>query len=387
MIDIDSNEVPIPKHLDSGAKWFLKEIDEKPFFLDEIPTAATMYTQDGRMLCGINRKFWESLSEYDRNEVLCHEAGHVAGGHDVRRQERDPKKWNIVCDAAIHYSKGVDPKTVEKIGGVTYDKLGIPPVPPEIGYDLLPDNPEGDGECNDPNAKAGKPGEGGKVCNNPSHHHGCGRDQHGAGKDTPSQKAQSRALVASIRGAAAMGQTGGQGSGSSRELPEVQPAYPDWMIELLTQLKKVVSYDESTRRWVKETRLDVDPIAMPGKAPKLGVKCTFIWDLSGSIGQEEVARFLGAVEATPELVGSEVVSFSDGVWGPRPVREVRELLAESQSGGTQFMKGASRRRPGVPCVWITDGYTGDGWPKAHDTDEFWVINTDVVPPHGIRIQS
>lgn len=377
---MEKAKMPIDKLLASGAKWYLKELDEPPYIMEEIDVAATIYTEDGRMLCGLSPK-WDEWTDHVKNEVLCHEAGHVAGGHDIRRKEREPRKWNIICDAAIHYSKGVDAKVVEEIGGVTYEKIGLPPVPPEVGYDMLPDSPctpKCQGNCK------GKPGEG----HDPGEHQpGCGRDKHGSGKDL-SSKATTRALIASVRGAAAIGEGATKSNGGgTREIPEVQPAYPDWMVDLLNQLKKVVSYDEPTRRWIKESRLDIEPIMMPGKAAKLGIACTFIWDLSGSISADEVGKFLSAVDATPELQGSEVVAFSDGVAGPRPVREARELLKECPSGGTQFHKGASKRRPGVPCVWITDGYTGDGWPQPHDSDEFWVINTDVIPPHGIRIQS
>ena len=324
--------------------------------------AVTIYTKDGKMLCGLSKAQWDTWSPELQNEILCHEAGHVAGGHDIRMGDRDPRKWNVVCDAAIHYSGGVKPEAVEELGGVTYEKLGIPPVPPEIGYDMLPDEPSENG------------GE------------SCGREDHNHGEEL-SGAARTRATIASIRGAAELGKLGSQGNGQPRSIPESMPHYPDWMVDLLQRLKKAVAYDDSVRRWTRETRRDVDPIMMPGRAPKMGVACTFIWDLSGSIGEESVKKFLGAVDATPELAGSEIVAFSDDVVGPYPVSQAQRCIEDCNSGGTQFHKGASKRRPGIPCVWITDGYTGDGWPDPHDSDEFWVINTDVEPPHGIRIQS
>lgn len=364
MNTIKHAKLPPQSKLSPGAKWFLKEIDEPPFLSDEIPIAATIYTKDGRMLCGLNPK-WDTWTEELQNEVLCHESGHVSGGHDVRKMDRENHElWNVVCDAAIHHSGGVEEWAIKELDGITYDILQIPPVPPEIGYDML-------------------------IKDMPPPSEGCGRHKGGAGDGQPmSPEAKTRAIVASIRGAAEMGGLkGNTSSGSTRPIPEVIPNLPDWMIDLLTRLKKAVAYDEPVRRWIKETRLDIDPIMMPGKAPKLGVACLFVWDLSGSIGAEEVGRFLGAVDATPELAGSQIVAFSDGVAGPRPVREARLLIDECPSGGTRFHVGASKRISGVPTVWITDGYTGDGWPEPHDADEFWVINTDVQPPHGIRIQS
>lgn len=351
-----------------GVKWYLKELDREPFIDEHIPIAATVYTKNGQMWCVLGKN-WPDLRPELQVEILAHEAGHVAGGHDIRLGDRDPRLWNIVCDAAIHYSGGVQAWAVEEVGGVTYERLELPPAPPEIAYDMLKQKlpPQGSGEG------CGRE-HGGEVC--------------GASSEEMSEAAKARALIAAVRGSQEIGGSrGSQGGGAAREIPDVIPAVPAWVQEVLHRLKRAVNYDDRSRRWIRETRRDVDPIMLPGRSARLGVACTFIWDLSGSISHEDVATFLAAVDGTPELQGSEVVAFSDIAVGPRPVRYARELAAECPSGGTQFHAGAALRRSGVPVVWITDGYTGDGWPEPHDVEELWVITTEVEPPYGTKIKA
>lgn len=364
--------IPPKELLTPGAKWYLKEIDGGPYVNASIPLAATAYTKDGKMYCLVGEK-WDEFTDEMKVEILAHEAGHVAGGHDIRQGDRKAivqdangnqvSLWNLCGDAAIHYSGGVQEWAIKEFHGVTYDNLGIPPVPAEIAYEMLLE----------------------KIPSAESMGVGCGR----LGPDGEmSPEAKSRSLVASIRGAAEIGAMGtGSHSGHGRPIPDVIPSIPDWIHEVLARLKKAVSYDDPVRRWVKETRRDVEPIMLPGRAARLGVACTFIGDASGSMSDEDLGKLFGAVEATPELAGSEFVIFSSEAMGPVPIREWRRLVAECGGGGTSFMAGAALRRPGVPVVWLTDGYTGDGWPEEHDADELWVITTSVEPPHGVRIQA
>ena len=62
-----------------------------------IATAAT----DGKHLW-VNPDFWSKLTIQERVSLILHEAAHVALGHHVRRQERDPQWWNVAGDHAIN---------------------------------------------------------------------------------------------------------------------------------------------------------------------------------------------------------------------------------------------------------------------------------------------
>ena len=65
---------------------------------DEIPTAAT----DGKNLL-LNPTFFSDLSINERITLLAHEVLHVALDHMHRRDDRDPKLWNMAADYVINY--------------------------------------------------------------------------------------------------------------------------------------------------------------------------------------------------------------------------------------------------------------------------------------------
>lgn len=62
-----------------------------------VPTMGT----DGEHLY-YNPDFVDSLSLPELMFVLAHEAGHCALGHHLRRQERELFRWNIACDYALN---------------------------------------------------------------------------------------------------------------------------------------------------------------------------------------------------------------------------------------------------------------------------------------------
>lgn len=85
-----------------------KLLMEQPFFgtlalrlkvveTDKVDTAAT----DGRQLM-YNAKFIDKLTSHQLVGLVAHEVMHCVFNHMTRRQERDPKLWNIACDYAIN---------------------------------------------------------------------------------------------------------------------------------------------------------------------------------------------------------------------------------------------------------------------------------------------
>ena len=87
----------------------------------DIPTACT----DGRNIY-YNTKFFEKLTEGQRNYVLMHEILHVILMHPSRGKGRNPKLWNVACDMVVN----------SMCNKLTYDfkrKAGIPFERPEEG--------------------------------------------------------------------------------------------------------------------------------------------------------------------------------------------------------------------------------------------------------------
>lgn len=81
---------------------------DQPFFgslalrmtMREDPTCQTAWT-DGREI-GYNPKFINTLSLNQCKGLLAHEVMHVAVGHNLRRQAREHRKWNVAGDYAIN---------------------------------------------------------------------------------------------------------------------------------------------------------------------------------------------------------------------------------------------------------------------------------------------
>ena len=61
---------------------------------------------------------------------------------------------------------------------------------------------------------------------------------------------------------------------------------------------------------------------------------------------------------------------------------------QSMGGGTSIKAiGELVRVPALPAVWITDAYTGDGWPTPHTAAEVWMVYGDAPnPPTGVTIR-
>ena len=91
----------------------------KFYDVEGIPTAAVSITNTINLY--INTKFFESLTEQQRVEVLEHECKHIFNFHQKRYtdlDEKDMKLWNIACDAAIN-----EPLTSLHEMGVTANSL------------------------------------------------------------------------------------------------------------------------------------------------------------------------------------------------------------------------------------------------------------------------
>lgn len=81
---------------------------DQPFFgalslrlaILEDPTCPTAWV-DGKTL-GYNPRFVEGLTHAEILGLIAHEVMHCACGHPWRRDNRDPKKWNIAADYAIN---------------------------------------------------------------------------------------------------------------------------------------------------------------------------------------------------------------------------------------------------------------------------------------------
>lgn len=339
-----------------------------------IPTCATSLIQ-GRLVLLLGEMYLNAAPPV-RAELLRHECGHFVYGHLARLGDRDPGRFNLVCDAAIHETGACDWKLLDRETGggvITYDRLphknggSLPPYPPEIAYEMLAEPPEQDGAAGE----------------------GCGSLSHGEHDNSPESWAKHATTTAGILAAdPEFGKAAGAGSGMGRETPELA-APPPWIYQVLDWLTRGEHRTEPRRSWRRENRSG-SPL-LPGQSRGYGYGARILLDASGSIDPTAINQFLSAICCTPELSGTDVVVFDDGWGDPLPVSDPSAVLAEvkRRGGGTAIRRvGQAMRVPSVTAVWLTDGYSGDGWPDEHDGPEVWVINnTEATPPRGVVVRA
>lgn len=102
----------------------------------EDATCETAWTDGSRM--GYNPAFIESLSLAETKGLICHEVMHNACAHQVRRGDRDRRKWNLAGDYAINQviedckialpaGRPIDPAYKGMCAEEIYSKLPSPP--------------------------------------------------------------------------------------------------------------------------------------------------------------------------------------------------------------------------------------------------------------------
>lgn len=77
----------------------------RPVSDENIPTAAVTFDREGNFFgFHFNPKFWESLDDYNRKFVICHEALHLILYHGKRLKGKIPEIGNVAADVVINES-------------------------------------------------------------------------------------------------------------------------------------------------------------------------------------------------------------------------------------------------------------------------------------------
>lgn len=354
---------------------------------DSIPTAAT----DGRDIFW-NPDFLRSLTLAEVGGVLLHEVLHAALLHVVRRGKREPRLWNIAADIVVN---GMIAAEAERIRGseqagsmwhagpaatavialpegalrsVELEKFSVEEVYelirggtwtlPEAWRDLL----EGDGFAGT---------EGGRQA----------------------QRAQ---LEAHWRAAHAQAATLQHGSGRgslpaelTREISALEPSLLDWRSRLWRFLVRTpTDFTGFDRRFIgRGLYLE----ALEGESLRIHVGI----DTSGSIGDRQLAQFLGEVRdilrAYPHVTCS-LYYVDASAHGPYPLSADTDVSAFPRpigGGGTDFrpffdavnkdqtdgIGGNTYSLLGgmeTLCVYLTDGY-GSFPDPTPDCETLWVV--------------
>ena len=87
----------------------------EPAFTEAIPTAAVSFSDEEDVEFLINPKFWDTLSDYHKQFIVCHECLHVLLNHDIRGKDVD-KQLRSVANVAMDVS--INHMLIDKFGFV-----------------------------------------------------------------------------------------------------------------------------------------------------------------------------------------------------------------------------------------------------------------------------
>lgn len=332
-----------------------------------VDTAAT----DGRDIY-FNPHFLENLSREELDGVLLHEVLHAALLHAVRRGEREPQMWNYAADIVVNgmiHEAGLnlpptavrnrewEDRSVEEV----YELLlkNSVKVPGGLLIDLRPELAEGRKQDN-----------------------GNNKNQQGEGRSLSQgeieelrahwrlARQQARVIARQVEQ-----QQGTGAGGMGLDWQMVDEPQIDWRAELWRYLVQTpVDFSGYDRRFVYRG-LYVDQ--MVGESLLLWVAV----DTSGSIGDEELNKFLGELQgilrAYPNIRCH--LYFADWkLYGPYEINRQTELPKPEGGGGTSFvpffgaLKDCRFEEQPYVCVYLTDGW-GEFPEEAPEIPTLWVV--------------
>ena len=349
-------------------------------------TAAT----DGQLFY-YNSRFIMMLKPKEVEFLVAHEVLHVVYDHMGRREQRDPKIWNIADDYAVNadlkrhkigefittvpclYEKKYDGKSAEEI----YDDLlqncktiSMDELIDQLLDEHLDGEEDGDGD------------EDGEEI-----------DGSGKGKGRPKMSSEERERVRqevkqAIINAAGSADPGTLPAGVERLIKtHTNPVMP-WRELIQTNLTSCIRTDYS---WMRPSRRGwhLDAI-MPGMTPGQEIDVVVTLDMSGSISQKQAQDFLGEIGGMMNSFDGykvHVFCFDTEVYNPKDFHSdnmdsIDEYVPEG-GGGTDFdciftylkEHAIDPKR----LIVFTDGYPCGSWGDADYCDTTWIIHGDSNP--------
>ena len=349
-------------------------------------TAAT----DGQLFY-YNSRFIMMLKPKEVEFLVAHEVLHVVYDHMGRREQRDPKIWNIADDYAVNadlkrhkigdfittvpclYEKKYDGKSAEEI----YDDLlqncktiSMDELIDQLLDEHLDGEEDGDGD------------EDGEEI-----------DGSGKGKGRPKMSSEERERVRqevkqAIINAAGSADPGTLPAGVERLIKShTNPVMP-WRELIQTNLTSCIRTDYS---WMRPSRRGwhLDAI-MPGMTPGQEIDVVVTLDMSGSISQKQAQDFLGEIGGMMNSFDGykvHVFCFDTEVYNPKDFHSdnmdsIDEYVPEG-GGGTDFdciftylkEHAIDPKR----LIVFTDGYPCGSWGDADYCDTTWIIHGDPNP--------
>lgn len=342
------------------------------------------------------REFVKGLKDQELNFVVAHEAGHKMYRHLTtwrKLYDENPGLANSACDYVINLMlKDLDPqeRTI---------RMPVWPDGPMKGkpMGLIDERFRGMNTKQIYDILKQEQGEGGG---------GDGFDEHDwddyvNGLSDEEKKQLAREIDQAIRqGQIAHAKVAGKGAGGlDRSIQELLEPKVDWR-EVLREFVKSMCRAKDTSSWRRVNRRFLSTgTYMPSMIGERVGHLVIGIDTSGSIGDRELAEFLGEVkgiaeEVNPEKVDllywdSEVAAHEE--YSEADVSNIVSSTKPAGGGGTspscvsEYLK---EKKIEPECViMLTDGYVGGDWGNDWPSPLLWVLvgNNTYVAPNGKTI--
>lgn len=315
---------------------------------DTVPTAAT----NGVDLL-INPTFFNSLTQDEQVFLLAHETLHVAYMHVLRRDNRDPVKFNYACDYVINDFLLERKFTMIKDGLYDPKYKGLSS---EEVYDLLEDLPD-----------------------NPM-----GLDIIQSDEEQDCEITQN--IISAVHTAEQSFATNSIPSEVKRYMKNLHKPKINWRVVLKRFLLETDKSDYSWRRPNKR-HLYANRY-MPSLYDNSLSKITFAIDVSMSITDEMFNQFIMEVknvfkQMKPKQI--ELIQFHHNLASVHQIKSLShfDTISFTETGGTDMcpVMGYMKNSCSKALVIITDGYFADNYPKISIPTLWCVFNNSEFRPN------
>ena len=349
---------------------------------DTCPTAAT----NGRDV-KYGREFVKSLKDKELAFVILHEAMHKAYRHLTvwkKLYDEDSKLANAACDYVINIELADLDTNAETIAMPNMGLIDarFRGMNSKQVFDILKKEQDENG---------GGSGSG-------------GFDEHDWEDAQEMSKEEKEALGREIdaalrQGVMAAKKVGKGGGGMSRELSDLLNPQVDWR-EALREFMKSTCANKDKSSWRKVNRRYIgQDVYMPTLIGEAVGRIVVGVDTSGSIGGQELAKFLSEVKSIADDVSPEAIDllYWDSKVAAHETYERGELEGMLQStkpkggGGTSpscVTEWLTENRMVPECsIMLTDGYVGDDWGGEWSSPVLWCVvgNSTATSPVGKTI--
>jgi len=300
--------------------------------------------------------------------VAIHEVLHKVFFHVMRLQERNPKKWNVACDAIINHIIVREQHYKLPAGGVMFPEDQVVGKTADEVYSAMKDDPAGGG----------------------------GWDGEGDMKDDGSQPTESdvldikRQVAAAVQNAKQMGK---MPAGLDRLIDELLDPQKDWK-ELLEEALTSGLMGNDLFAYSKNSHAGrAAGTVMPALSRSVQMRKVVIGvDTSGSIDDNQLKIFISEVRGILHSIGiqeTHVVYCDSGIHDVHVLPDYERDYMPAKvggGGGTSFepVFDYAEEQEAEAIVYFTDMYCH--FPEEPDRLVVWAATTEIEGPYGSTVR-